>query len=114
MLPCVGPLIHNPLLPYHALFLTFQTFYIDIRASEKLETRESDGKVIGKKERQQRKNHPLPILPSFPLNTVAIDKGELKSEHWSSVGRIKGQWERGACHNWAVFIKRKKVVSSLS
>lgn len=51
---------------------------------------------------------------SFPLNTVAIDNGKLKSEHWSSVGRIKGQWERGACHNCAAFIKWKKVVSSLS
>lgn len=50
----------------------------------------------------------------FPLNTVAIDNGKLKSEHWSSVGRIKGQWERGGCHNCAVFIKQKKVVSSLS
>lgn len=50
---------------------------------------------------------------SFPLNTVAIDNGKLKSEHWSSVGRIKGQWEQGACHNCAAFIKQK-VVSSLS
>lgn len=51
---------------------------------------------------------------SFPLNTVAIDNVKLKSERWSSIGGIKGQWELGGCHNCAVFIKRKKVVSSLS